>query len=1462
LLKPVCRRFVTCFDAPESAEVKNFWSHIVSDVSHESGLKLYKGWITAFCFWDLHGENLHEKVFEDADETLELDGVRYHHVHSTDVPPGFASVPVKLVDGGLDGKIFETSLVAGSVGLEVTASGDNGRGMIVWIMERTSGIHIARHGDALPGLDKKCLSHLRRKQAKLSDTQEQMLASLSPGSHGQQALKATFIFADYQAGTAVCIHPDGWILTCAHCIGESEEEWRENKKTWLLSYTGVAIQTECCAWDPTLDLALLKIISIEASSDGKALTTAFPHVRIARNLPKCLDPIICIGQPGRDDLESTTKRKTTYNLVKVSEGRFCGMVPGVDPCDNSEIGSLKHDAWTYWGHSGAPLVSANDGMLIGLHSSWDEKTLMRHGVPLQAIRRLLCEALSQLDGLHAESKRALALLCVSEEEPRQRRSTRKAAALGTKSRAIVIDDSDRQTSDSGKIRAMKSVATFKNAAATMDIALKFMQLAVMQVSQAALMGLRRKMTRKPWTTVQTPISTAAVQKTYRGEAKEDSYRSKTDANSLGDHDLVDPVIINVFQLLLDLFLDRGSSSDSNISGVWYYLILEMMMLFVLAITMTWLLSKRISSWLTEHCIKGFSNYGSKVLPGKGRDRNSAPDPALDSQELHQPQATDHQKIQFLRGQANLRLANLETHERVPWPRGNLTLSLDDQVHPSPGAPLHLIFPVMASDPSLRKRLLRDIAEIQSEPYPCIKFHVHESLEQACLVLSPEGSKSLHLRMFFRDYPLRAPHVTIQSRVAHPNVYGNYICASILNTEEGYTPAYTLKSIAIQLLSFFISDSIEQEYGGNVRLTTYNQGLYASPHNYRASSDRRNNAFHCGACGFDARPVTRNADGAVRTSREAEESEPRRASVREHPRSPLEQQNTVRRGHRFIAADETRRSNPVTASSNVSGTDLPMDSPNSPISDMFAEPSETAVEQTHPLSLKTPASDYAVEIASASHADAPQEAMEVSDNEPPEPTAQPLESLDTSLCNSLVSQAMIALMDLPREILLNIFSNLPFRELATISSASSEAREIIDFHDLIRVRELQCFCLKEHFQDTKLGVGVDVGYYGKEKKLSSEFDLLSDQAFYQHDIRTSIHGLVFQRWLPLPISRRHFATVRARTLLSLDSLASAGEFADPSHFSVLSHFLNDIVVSFSEEAQRADPRSTLAHASEKAVESYFAIYHLLLCLAADNPGMIRKANSKVIHFMSGKTSKTTCPNLGHLLVATLISAHHLSESLSVAIIKEAILRNVVWMLDVKGAGMAELSYLEPSMVSEYRLKKTFEASLTSYRLLMFCHLFCRNARGFTANTNDRTLAQRRDELFDTHGAPPRGVAASMAEEIRRIKSISSFPPFLKEMGIQDNNMPGKSEFTWFLRRMVMRSVEVGYSIWPISQAEALRLRIEREPGVEIRKGLVVDRGRGMRAGTRGWISFFPGGQRERDARGRGRGRGSGRRGRRG
>ncbi len=251
-------------------------------------------------------------------------------------------------------------------------------------------------GSKLPGLSSVELRLLREKQAKLRATAASTLNCLSTGPHVWNALEATLIFAQYEAGTAVCIDKYGWILTCAHCFGESEEEYEStNKRKWLLSYTGLAVQVECRVWDAKRDLSLLKVVTVESSGGKTGDRPMFQAVLLSWTSPTPKMPIFCIGQPGRDDLESTSERKTKYNLVEISYGTFRGIVKGVDPQDTSEIGTLKHDAWTYWGHSGAPLLKEADGTLVGLHSSWDDQTAMRHGVPQIAIREFLLQEVPQ-----------------------------------------------------------------------------------------------------------------------------------------------------------------------------------------------------------------------------------------------------------------------------------------------------------------------------------------------------------------------------------------------------------------------------------------------------------------------------------------------------------------------------------------------------------------------------------------------------------------------------------------------------------------------------------------------------------------------------------------------------------------------------------------------------------------------------------------------------------------------------------------------------------------------------------------------------------------------------------------------------------------------------------------------------------------------------------------------------------
>lgn len=52
----------------------------------------------------------------------------------------------------------------------------------------------------------------------------------------------------------------------------------------------------------------------------------------------------------------------------------------------------------------------------------------------------------------------------------------------------------------------------------------------------------------------------------------------------------------------------------------------------------------------------------------------------------------------------------------------------------------------------------------------------------------------------------------------------------------------------------------------------------------------------------------------------------------------------------------------------------------------------------------------------------------------------------------------------------------------------------------------------------------------------------------------------------------------------------------------------------------EPKSALCHSSEKAINAFFHLFHMLVCLAAEDRSIVDKANSKIEDFVGGKRSK--------------------------------------------------------------------------------------------------------------------------------------------------------------------------------------------------------------------------------------------------
>ncbi|MFT7578565.1 MAG: S1-C subfamily serine protease [Myxococcota bacterium] len=168
-------------------------------------------------------------------------------------------------------------------------------------------------------------------------------------------------------GSGVNLAASGLILTNAH-VADGMGQVKDVRFP-----DGQRFRGRTVAYNAKLDLALVRL------SGGENLPTA----PIAARSANTGDFVAAIGQPGT---RTPDGKATGYKPFHVSTGEIRGFRPNL--LGGQSLGRAKHDAWTYWGHSGSPLFNA-DGAIVALHNSWDSTTAMRHAVPHQAIVHFL-----------------------------------------------------------------------------------------------------------------------------------------------------------------------------------------------------------------------------------------------------------------------------------------------------------------------------------------------------------------------------------------------------------------------------------------------------------------------------------------------------------------------------------------------------------------------------------------------------------------------------------------------------------------------------------------------------------------------------------------------------------------------------------------------------------------------------------------------------------------------------------------------------------------------------------------------------------------------------------------------------------------------------------------------------------------------------------------------------------------
>ncbi|KAJ3027331.1 hypothetical protein HDV00_011261, partial [Rhizophlyctis rosea] len=802
------------------------------------------------------------------------------------------------------------------------------------------------------------------------------------------------------------------------------------------------------------------------------------------------------------------------------------------------------------------------------------------------------------------------------------------------------------------------------------------------------------------------------------------------------------------------------------------------------------------------------------------------------------------------------------------------------------------------------RLLHDLRDIHLSPLANIDVHLNKtgSLSSFCAVLTPPEGPFKDLRLHFvvhipANYPQAGPNISISTPVTHPNVFGEWICCDILKGKVvrqggyvgGYTPAYTLQTILIQLLSFFTAEKVDQDYGNAAYVIRQMPG-------YNEEANKRTVLnFKCKSCGYGIDYPQIVGMPVMHTTKE----KPKVSwSTNEQVVVPLTGNSRSRRAE--------RRRQVFGTSGGTSGSTTPMEE----------DSTTSAVLATLAEELATP--------------------MEVDQESTASPKAM---------------KCWLPILDSVTDIWLLIAEKyLGDDDIRTLSRAYYPFALLTKQAKVLHRRDLRCFYLRHPFTTrTILGVGVnrkDEGNPRAPKKkytLNSEFDLLSIEAFRDHGVSAAVWGEPFNAFLPLVLDEQHYLRAKGEIEKAVMWLAgkSGGSRSIPvrgipepyvstmpvrfepwTAVEVISKMMNQMVVNLmknvesltsttTQQQQPMDPylaylvsrqpRQRLnLHASDKALSGYCSLLHLLLRLALDHPSILETAHNRVHSFLSrdSKRQKDNVPDLGEFLVLLALVPGLTWEDLKEAVLKELLARNVVWYCKER----PYLAWVEDrgAECDEVRCKETFEGSKTSLRLLMFQVYFLRSVVGAaqggggkksgetgksgessktsqsgprkgTTHARDEedgftTISRKKREtipspttnptttqpynatqttllitraiqtLAPTYGLPSPRLSASLASKCRSILLTPSFSSFLEQI-----HMPASSTATQagMLRSAVRASLVGGYHhspYWDSEMYELWRVRLGGRgmEGVAVPRGWEGVRGRTVQVGR----NFFP------------------------
>jgi len=299
--------------------------------------------------------------------------------------------------------------------------------------------------------------------------------------------------------------------------------------------------------------------------------------------------------------------------------------------------------------------------------------------------------------------------------------------------------------------------------------------------------------------------------------------------------------------------------------------------------------------------------------------------------------------------------------------------------------------------------------------------------------------------------------------------------------------------------------------------------------------------------------------------------------------------------------------------------------------------------------------------------------------------------------------------------------------------------------------------------------------GKLAYITTTFDLVSHLAFQEEKVRKASYKEPFSHWLPLYINKEHGARAvnLAKQAMAKICEDCYGSFRPEMVLEVIPKLMNTMVVSM---------MSKKLYASIMALEGYCAFHHLFLMFMEEYPELKKVVDSTIQKFISYETfrNKKDIPALGEWIPLLTVTETYGWKDVSEAYLLEMFDRNVLWSLKK----YPELQTEKGPAYYDQRLKKVFDATIVSNRLLMFHVYFLKHI----ARPDGVSIQQIRGLLDFRCGRPTYQMKDQLQEECKSIQKVEHWTAFFKKIYV---TAPTKEMMARWLERCVSNSLKKGY-----------------------------------------------------------------------